>query len=244
VAPFVCSGTMAASYAIGARFRVQSPFPLPSLFNQLNSRFDSYVAPACNVHSAPPDANIKQYFPAYGGQWMSVSRQVAVRKLVDGALKTIADISPAQQLSTAGLAIDAADYGPLWSFGPAAQYAATEPAGGYAAIPRSKWNTLYPSVSGGALDAGPALGAYPGLTPYMMGVGVNFAAPTAGRASARGRRVLNIPLLRCPVVDGVATVLGIGQFFMTAKASATVLSAEFGGALKETAVAGPPELFQ
>jgi hypothetical protein len=47
------------------------------------------------------------------------------------------------------------------------------------------------------------------------------------------RRVLYVPLLQCPVSAGQyaqATVLAYGKFFLTAKASATEVPAEFAGA--------------
>jgi hypothetical protein len=165
--------------------------------------------------------------------------------VIGGARKTKADIPPGQQLTIPGLTITVADYGPLWSYAAPVQYAATEPAGGYAPIPRSaaSWSTLYPSVSLGARGTGPASNAsYPGTTPYMVSAGNNFSAPAAAHPGLRQRRVLNIPLLSCPVAGGVATVLAVGKFFMTSPATSAAVYAEFGGLLKEQDAGGVPEL--
>lgn len=247
-APFVCSGTTLATRAIGAQVKVQSPFPIANLYNQLNSRFDSYGATNCSNHTAPPDFNIKSYSPFYAGYWMANPNQaMATGYEIGGARKTVADIPPAQQLTIVGLTISVADYGPLWSYAVPVQYAATEPAGGYVAIPRTaaSWSTLYPRVSGGLRSTGPAPNAsYPSTTPYMTASGNNFSAPAAAHPGVRQRRVLNIPLLSCPVVGGVATVLAVGKFFMTSPATSTAVYAEFGGLAKEQEVGGTAELRQ
>jgi hypothetical protein len=65
----------------------------------------------------------------------------------------------------------------------------------------------------------------------------------------RDRRVLNIPLLECPITAAsdqnvLAKVLAIGQFFMAVQASGSTLSGEFAGVVKAQAVAGQPELYQ
>jgi hypothetical protein len=49
----------------------------------------------------------------------------------------------------------------------------------------------------------------------------------------RGRRVLNIPLLACPVSGDRATIRAIGKFFMTVPAKSNLLIGEFAGVTPE-----------
>ena len=61
------------------------------------------------------------------------------------------------------------------------------------------------------------------------------------------RRVLHIALLACPLPAGsdvLASVLGIGRFFMTAPATSSALSGEFAGMADELSLAGAAELLQ
>jgi hypothetical protein len=63
---------------------------------------------------------------------------------------------------------------------------------------------------------------------------------------ATNRRVLNIPLLRCPVLAGspvAAEVLAIGKFFMTVPASDHELFAEFAGLAQPSSLVGQVELY-
>jgi hypothetical protein len=63
----------------------------------------------------------------------------------------------------------------------------------------------------------------------------------------RDRRILNVPLLQCPVTAGspsTATVLGIAKFFMTVQATNQNLYAEFVGLTQESALGGQVELYQ
>lgn len=65
--------------------------------------------------------------------------------------------------------------------------------------------------------------------------------------AVRGRRVLNVPLLSCPIVPGAratATVLCVGRFFMTVPATPTTLYAEFAGLLPARRLAGKVETFE
>ena len=66
--------------------------------------------------------------------------------------------------------------------------------------------------------------------------------PAAYQPGLPLRRVLNVPLLACPMnpagaSTGSAKVLAIGQFFMTAPASATSIPAEFTGLVAEDSLA-------
>ena len=261
IKPMVCTGTLAMPRVTGGPITVLGPFPLAALYGQLNSRFGQYVAP-CNVLTAPPDANIKAYSSAgfFGttSSWMNASTpplsgQAAARYPAAPSggsekLWTYADPWPLP----AGTGPD--KYGPLWSFARAVPFAAyvpgvAEPAGGYPpfAATQANWNALYPVNSG---SGAPSLksASYPGgstATPYQATFGSFFAAPATGAPGLRNRRVLNIPLLSCPVPSGSvtpATVLAIGRFFMTVPADSSHLYAEFAGIAPEQALSGQLEL--
>lgn len=230
----------------GGTITVGRPFPLGSLFNQLNSRFDQYVGSLCSYASAPPDANVRQYAFGAATAWMSVapSSQAAQSTTAGGKLWTIADPLPKAGGVTAPM------YGPLWAYARAVPWSsyvagAAEPASGYTAFPTSAWSTLYgpsaPVVATGS-------NGYPGgvSTPYKAVSPPNFVAPPAARSGVANRRVLNVALLSCPVDPGAlttATVLGVGKFMMTVPATATSLHAEFGGLVAEQSLGGTVELY-
>jgi hypothetical protein len=58
------------------------------------------------------------------------------------------------------------------------------------------------------------------------------------------RRVLNVPLLSCPVSGNSATVSGIGRFFMTVPSDGTHLYAEFAGLVQEQTLRVQVRLYQ
>ncbi len=223
VEPFVCSGTLAIPRVTGGQISVSSPFPLGDLFNHLNSRFKN-DAVICNPDTAPPDANVKAYVYNTSVPWMStaVDGQSAALSEEGGKRGTVASPEPAPATTTAGM------YGPLWSYAKAVKYASTEPSSGYVAYGTSNWATLYNPGKPAAATS------YPSSTPYMAVKGsVNFQAPTGSHKGVRHRRVLNVPLLACPVGGSKATVLGIGKFFMTVPADNAHLYAEFAGLVAE-----------
>ncbi|MFC0167590.1 pilus assembly protein TadG-related protein [Pseudoduganella danionis] len=263
VKPFVCSGTLAMGRVTGGALTVQGPFPLAALYAQLNSRFGQYTAP-CNSTSAPPDANVKAYsvstFFNTAASWMNVSvpalsAQAAVSYPVtpsgsSEALWTYAD--PATLPPNTG----PDKYGPLWSYARAVPFSAyvagdAEPVSGYAtySATQANWTLLYPVNSGGGV---PSLktAAYPSgaaATPYLATTGNFFAAPSAGAPGQRGRRILNVALLRCPVpATGISTasVLAVGKFFMTVPANSSHLYAEFAGIAAEQTLSGTLEILQ
>lgn len=240
VGPYVCNGTLGIPRLGGDTMSVSAGFPLGSLYKQLNSRFDQYEDNLCNFHAAPPDANIQSYlftsmptiFP-----WMNIAPagQVAAQSTAGGRLQTVADVAPPGGT--------AANYGPVWAYAKAVPFSAyvpgvAEPAAGYTAFPTTAWSTLYNTQT--------AKLSYPSTTPYKASVGINFAAPGfVHRPGARGRRVLNVPLLSCSTLSGsAATVLAVGKFFMTVPATSTVLAAEFAGAIPLQNVQAHVELFQ
>jgi hypothetical protein len=237
IGPYVCAGTVALPKVIDATVSVQSGFPLASLFDHLNSRFDMSNG-ACNPYAAPPDTNIKPY-PATALDWMNpTSFQTAnsyTTTTLPIRLETIADLPPPN--NQAG-----GEYGPLWAYARAVPWSSVgqpEPVTGYAPFAATDliWDSLYPTGTG--------LSGYPSgatATPYIT---AGFSqAPTLHRPGIKNRRVLNIPLLACPVTGSIATVVGIGKFFMTVPADAAIISAEFAGLASERQLGGPVEITQ
>lgn len=243
VGPYVCTGQLGMPRVRGGTITVGRPFPLGSLYNQLNSRFDQYTGSLCSHVNAPPDLNIKSYVSGTATPWMSVAPagQGAQATTVEGKLWTVADplVKPA--------GTTAAMYGPLWAYARAVPYSSyvaggTEPVAGYAAFSTAAWTTLY----GPAAPA--AAGTYHSGTsmPYKATTGTNFSAPSSAHKGIANRRVLNVALLSCPVGSGAlttATVLAVGKFMMTVPATSTSLHAEFGGLVAEHSLGGAVELY-
>jgi Flp pilus assembly protein TadG len=234
IAPFVCTGTMAVARVKGGAISVSAPFPLGNLYQHLNSRFDSYTAAIspCSPDSAPPDSNIKAYtFNATGAvTWMSPApgRQEAAPSTVNGKLWTVAGPDPTPSGTTAG------QYGVLWAYAQAVNYAATQPTGGYTPYATSSWSTLYSPGQPAAAST------YPSLPPYFKA----SYTKSPNRTGVPSRRVLNVALLSCPVSGSSANVAGIGRFFMTVPADSTHLYAEFAGLAQEQNLRNQVRLYQ
>ncbi|MGX4640107.1 pilus assembly protein TadG-related protein [Massilia sp. SYSU DXS3249] len=234
VEPFVCTGTLAIPRVTGGQITVSSPFPLGTFANHLNSRFKTDAA-ACNPDAAPPDANVKAYVFNTSVPWMNTARdkQSAAPSQEENKQWTVAGPDPTPAGTTAGM------YGPLWSYAKAVQYADPEPSAGYKAYGTSDWSTLYNPGQPKATTG------YPSTTPYMQAKGsVTFEAPTGSNKGVRHRRVLNVPLLACPVSGSKASVLGIGRFFMTVPADSTHLYAEFAGLAPEQTLGTHMKLYR
>ena len=236
--PMVCAGRMLMPRLRGGPIRVQRGFPIGALFEHLNSRFDSYPAGACSVNGAPPDANVKQYTPG-ALPWMATVPlvQSARPSTAGGKLWTVAD-------QAGGAAATA--YGPLWTFARAVPFSAysagaPEPGAGYTGYLPANWSILYAPTAPAAYTI-----AYPSTSPYFATGGANFQAPgSANGPGLRLRRVLNVPLLACPVAAGAtaaANVLAVARFFMTVPATKDNLYAEFAGIVPEQSLGAPPEL--
>lgn len=246
VEDFVCTGRMWIPRVTGGRIRVGSPFPIASLYRQLNSRFDQYSGSRCSVNGAPPDYNIKEYTPGATGAvtWMNPkpASQSALSTTARGRLETIADLD-APPSGTPGSA-----YGPLWTYTKAVKFSAyspgaDEPSNGYAKFGTSDWKSLYPASPSLAATGYPSSGQ-----PYQATSGSSYAAPSSDHLpfSMDKRRVLHIPLLECPVAAGAnvgATALAIGKFFMTVPATPSSLHAEFAGLIPESRLAGQVILY-
>lgn len=242
VAPFVCNGSMAVT-SLPPVVKVVSPFPA-ALSDQLNARFNLNLAtPPCNASAAPPDTNVKQYLPAGPLWWLlntpPIQQTALSASSPGGALVTVADLPPPSQPAQAG------QYGVLWSYAMAVQFA-SQPGGGHAPFAKADWPQLYPAGAGAQQASG-----YPAApnTPYTNNYasGAYFIGPGAGSKGQRERRVLNIALLACPDPAGAnasATVLAIGKFFMTRPATPTAISAEFAGVVLPQALGGAVRLYQ
>lgn len=253
VGPFVCNGSMQIARLKGGSVTLQRPFPLAQLYQQLNSRFDQYTGGLCTPNGAPPDFNIKAYASTGSAihaaiPWMTgvINGQASDRQSDPAELWTKADLSaPASNANSAAM------YGPLWSFAkavPFSDYAAgvPEPAAGYAPFAPTATNPATLAAWANLYVPNPPTSSGYTTVPYLAISGTNFQAPSAAHPGIRGRRVLNIPLLSCPVAAGAnasATVVGVGRFFMTVPASATSLYAEFAGSASEQALGGPPMLY-
>lgn len=240
VAAYVCTGKMAIPTLQGGDITVERSFPIGSLYQQLNSRFGTYVTP-CQASSAPADPNTRSFSLA-NATWMKdkPDNQAANSLSAPDPLLTVAENS-ANATNTA--------YGPLWSYAKAAKYSSyaaykgVEPAAGYATYnaTTTDWTTLYPGPKPGPTPKSPAPVSYPATTPYQS---------TGGAAAYKtlyNTRLLRVPLLRCPVTAGgkvTATVLGIGKFFMTVPASSTTLYAEFAGTENWAAIGGNARLYR
>ena len=244
VSPFICAGKMWIPRVTGGPIRVTSPFPIASLYRELNSRFDDYSGAVCDPHGAPPDFNIKIYAHdvSTGIPWMNPkpSSPSATGHAEATRLHTVADPATAPSGTTAGM------YGPLWAYARAVKYATyregvAEPGAGYPAFATTDWAKLYPP--------GPAAASYPSRPPYFASSGANYAAPASSHLSLSviGRRVLHIPLLTCPVAPGTnvgAYAVAVGKFFMTVPATSTSVHAEFVGIAHESTISGEVTLYQ
>jgi hypothetical protein len=232
VRPFVCAGTIAATrLAPGTELYVGETFP-PTLANELNSRFNSYVSSTCNSVAAPPDRNIRPYNLPYFYWWMNAPAAIggsAAPDLGSSDLLTIAD-RPGVVAGTTN-----ESYGPLWAFSKAVHYNAGAAGGVGAPFMKADWEYLYPVANGVPVASNFSDFS---LSPYTGNSG-NHRTPPAIPGLPQ-RRVLNVPLLECPVSGSSAKVLAIGRFLMTGLASATVpaVHGEFGGLAAESDIGG------
>ncbi|HEX8612549.1 MAG TPA: pilus assembly protein TadG-related protein [Telluria sp.] len=247
--PMVCTGNLAIPFlATGARIYVSAGFPA-SLTTELNSRFGSVAGSGCNASSAPADTNVKEYtVPTFWMRMPAATPNLAVipasaAVIVSGnTRKTIAEVSGASPNT------DPVSYGPLWTFARPRRYVAATPATPGASFPTSAWPVLYPVASS---DKVGVVGSYP-TDPSVPYVSLNAAfrlqPSPAGTLKVPGRRILNIPLLACPVdPGGPATVLAVGSFLMTSRATASPklgVYAEFGGLTAPDALGASVELYR
>ncbi|NHZ97503.1 pilus assembly protein TadG-related protein [Massilia sp. CCM 8734] len=249
--PMVCSGTLALPFLPdNATVYVRQNFP-PELAAQLNSRFGPLgaEAPACDRVAAPADTNIREFMlPPF---WMALPTQPptptalsgsALARVIAGRRVTIADVSGATPST------DRTSYGPLWTFAKPLLYQGAAPVNTGAKFSKTNWATLYPIATSEQMLANASAPADGDALPYDSTLAMFRTAP--GGASApglKGRRILNIPLLSCPVgADGKATVLAVGRFLMTSRASSTApaVYGEFGGLAAPDSLSSATVLFR
>ncbi|MES3022675.1 MAG: pilus assembly protein TadG-related protein [Pseudomonadota bacterium] len=237
VRPYACTGIIHAARVTGnATLYVAQPFPA-ALAAELNTRMGNDPAVSiCSPVYAGPDKNIRSFA---GGAWMSpAASQVSATSHVTSAPTTLVSVAD----TAAATAAANSDYGVLWSFSKAVRYDAGNADGVGANFHVNDWPLLYPVTGGG----GPPVSSNETILPYFRLGAPYFQAPPSTMAGMRARRVLNVPLLSCPVAGATASVLGIGQFLMTAPATATpaAVYAEFGGLVSENALAASVALFK
>lgn len=226
VLPFACAGMMPLMHL--DRLHVTAGFP-SALALALNGRFDDYSNGCQPVGSSAPDSNVKQY-DASARLWMNATPGLPGAKPFvnsSGARLNVAD--PA----SVPAGVTAADYGYVWAYVRPVRYdaAATGHAGAQFSGAASL-ALLYPVASGGQVNMLAGVhGSTDASRPYPTTVGpaTYRQSPTSGRGATLGRRVLHVPLLRCPVSGNAADVAGIGRFMMMSKSDGTTLWAEFGG---------------
>lgn len=240
VGPYICAGTLGIPRVTGGKIAVSQPFPLGSLYQQLNSRFDQYDGGVCTPNGAPPDVNIKSYdYTAMVTPlaWLTTppDGQTATMSASATRLETIADLPPPGGA--------ASKYGPLWAYAKAVAYSTytanpIEPVAGYTTMSTASWPSLYGNQT--------AKSGYLASTPYKAASGLNALKPSAANApGVKNRRVLNVALLNCtsPPVSA-ASVIAVGRFFMTVPATPSVLAAEFAGVMPMERITGNTEIFE
>jgi hypothetical protein len=247
--PMVCSGNLALPFLPdNAVVYVRQDFP-PELAAQLNSRFGQAGpgAPACDPAAAPADTNIREFtLPAF---WMEMPSAAPSQSALRGSALphssgarrvTIADVPGA----TAGT--NRLSYGPLWAFSRPLRYQGATPATPGARFSKTNWAALYPI----ALEQMSTNGNAPAdsdAVPYDSTLSIFKTAPGgSGAPGLKGRRILNIPLLSCPVTGGSATVLAVGRFLMTSRATSSpaAVYGEFGGLASADTLAPATVLFR
>ncbi|MET0320011.1 MAG: pilus assembly protein TadE [Duganella sp.] len=242
VGPYVCAGELALTTIGGAALTVQRPFPLSTHYKRLNARFNQYLNAQCTYATAPPDRNIRQFTRGANTAWMTAtpSQQSALAFNEAARRWTVADPLPAPAGTLA------VQYGPLWTYARPVPFSASGANGANGAdtpFGLGDWASLYAPGTPAAVVLNYPAGT---ATPYFATSGVNFQGPPASMKGVAERRVLQVPLLACPVPAGStsATVLGVGKFLLTVEATATSLVAEFGGLVPEAALRGPVELYR
>jgi hypothetical protein len=236
VKPFFCTGTLALPKVVaGSTVHVQALGPL-NIHEWLNSRFNDYPGSAgCNVLTAPPDTNIREFTGGYANWYMEnmLKPDGSAASYPASAASTVRK-NPVARVSFADLtATDTTDDTPsTGSFGPLWTYSKAQKTDG-APYDLPDWANLY---------------AYKGYSPVLdktkygnsnvpyLSPNHTSAAPSSTNP-VQHRRVLNIPLLDCAAgsPSAPASVLGIGRFFMTARATSSpqrIVPGEFAGLLQ------------
>ncbi len=226
VKPFICSGSMGMSHVgKGTTLHVR-PLTL-DVSTWLNSRFNEFPEGACNRTAAPSDQDIREYTGGYSTWYMGSSalapypaHAASTNRSPGGGRVTFADLKAGES----GDATPTAEsFGPLWT----RTRPVTTTGASYAT---SQWSQMYRHDGVSVPNARSSYPAGSTAVPYMT-----FGHRVFVSAGERDRRILNIPLLDCSAGEpgAPARVVGIGRFFMTAKANgpARSIPGEFAGAL-------------
>ncbi len=221
--PYVCAGKVGFTPIVGGTVNTNTGISVPQL-SALDSRFGDYTPQnKCDVSTAPPDTNVKEYRYNNAGvgsprNWMGTD---PVQQTVTFVQRTNVNnlcgppsrpcMSKPYGLRTVG------NYGVLWS--------------GYRKTGAvvSQWPTLY---------SGNTATSYPEPSPYAQASGSFYTAPPASAQPGKaGRRVLNMVIVDCTTAGGVcrpAPVLAVGRFLMQRRSDVAGdrdVFVEFGGLL-------------
>ena len=258
---FVCQGVSALGQVGKGSLVYVNTGATAAQNRSLNSRFNDFTGSQCNMQTAPPDTNVKEYSCTKTGggpnplkcansapgtglpqDWMQPTVTPPSDPL--NKIPTQPSMSP-----ISGVVPDPntfANYGVLWSH---AWESEATPQFGLA-----DWPALYggSAVPSSGVDGYPASGV-----PYTQTSGSNyFQAPTGpGAAYATpNRRVVNMVLVDCPenqhvdcggMPGNAVPTLGIASFFMTGQAGLPDrLDVEFGGLVPAAALERQYRLFR
>jgi biopolymer transport protein ExbD len=247
VGPFICNGTASLITTLPGYAFVDTGFK-STLDAELNSRFLGNKS--CAV---PEDTNIHEYIAGNNStgmpnKWMTPDTTAANQSL---KLITSGKNPNTITLPFTGNATGPGDWGVVWSYSRAVQWAATPPAGGYTPYSTADWPSLYPTPVGGPMTAkstypsSTALGGNP--SPYNQGSASDFFKPGSG---SRDRRVINVALANCSTLKSngkcnTIQILGVGRFFMPVKANTpTNLHLEFAGLIPDSTLTAEIKLYR
>jgi Flp pilus assembly protein TadG len=243
---FFCGGTMPlAGLGKDSTVHLRSVGNTP-IDRWLNSRFnDTPATSGCDPARAPSDTNIREYVGSANTSWMQGPPNHAYADSVDANSTkrvTYADLVTGDTATQpAGAALPAttpANFGPLWTYSKPVSDSNVP-------FKLSDWHNLYKFDGVGVPDGN--------STAYGSGNGVyadkkHTTSSGTGYVTPNHRRLLNIPLLDCgggnPAAGAPAKIVGIGRFFMTARASPTSVPGEFAGVLVRGIPTKPVALYK
>jgi len=223
--PYVCAGKIGFTPVVGGTVNTNTGISVPQL-SALDSRFGDYTPQnKCDVASAPPDTNVKEYRYNNGGagsprDWMGTDPTHQTITFVQRANVNNLCGQPSRPCMSKPYSLRTGagtDYGVLWA--------------GFrrAGATVSQWPTLYP---------GNTATSYPEPSPYAQTSGNFFTAPPVSTQPGKaGRRVLNMVIVDCTTAGGVcrpAPVLAVGRFLMQRRSDVAGdrdIFVEFGGLL-------------
>lgn len=230
IQPFLCSGTSNIITSLPGYVFANTGMQA-ALNAEFNARFNT--GGSCTV---PPDANIKQYpanVPPGSGtpsDWMTPAPTGQSVKLV-GSTPFYLTATPAPPAATAN------DWGVLWSYNSAVQYASPN-----TPYTTANWPLLYPTTP----VPTPSANSYPAPSPYGQSGGTFYQKG----AGSRDRRVLQVAVIDCNSLQkngkcSTLKVLGVGKFFMSVPSNVPQhLDAEFAGLISEAQLTTEIKLYK